>query len=98
MTAELGVAVDRDGGARSAGQLQQGAEHRLHHRLGLLLQVLGLETLQDVQQGLETSLADQWMTGLRLLDHVKHRPESQTNNLGQRGLPRVRVRVLIVRL
>ena len=70
------ISIDGYWVAWPAGEVQEGGEHGLHHGLGLVPEILREKALEDIQQGLEATLADEGMGGLRLLDHVEHGPEA----------------------
>ena len=81
--AGFGVAIDCHRSPRSAGKLEEGGEHGLQDSLRLVPELLGLESLQHVQEGLQSTFADAWMGGLRLSDHVKDGTETKSNNARQ---------------
>ena len=88
MLAGFCVAVYCHGSSRSAGKVKEGGEHGLQNGLRFLPQLLGLEALHHVQEGLKPSLANTWMGRFGLSYHVKDGSETKPNNSWQIG-PRV---------
>ena len=85
MLAGFCVAVYCNGSSRSAGKIEEGGEHGLQHGLRFLPQLLGLEALHHVQEGLKPSLANTWMGGFCLSYHVKDGTEAESNDSWQIG-------------
>ena len=79
------VAVYCHRSSRSAGKIEEAGEHGLQHGLRFLPQLLGLEALHHVQEGLQPSLANTWMGRFGLSYHVKDSAETESNHSRQIG-------------